>query len=221
MTLLETPRPWEWQALSDERGKFLRVLPDGLHDAPEQTSELQGAVELRPVRVATVLRELQAAFTPERDITIGLDVDETLHVAADEALLRRAVSALLHNAINFSIDGARILLRCRADEQGVAIEVEDECGGLGPGSPAEIFKSAVHRADGVEHLGRGLRLARRAVEAMGGDIHVEDHPDFGCTFALLFPSVRSGLSSVPPAASVKEPRQGVEATCEPTRRGAP
>lgn len=203
MTTLETQIFWEWRELSAERGKFLRVHPDAVHDAAEQSSDLEDALELRPVRVATVLRALQAAFTPERDITIGLEVDETLHVAADEGLLRRAVSALLHNAINFSIDGARILLRCRADEQGVAIEVEDECGGLGPGNPAEIFKSAVHRADGVEHLGRGLRLARRAVEAMGGDIHVEDHPEFGCTFALLFPSVRSGLSSAPPPPSVK------------------
>jgi len=44
-------------------------------------------LELRPLRVASVLRQLQASFIPERAISGTLEVDDSLHVNGDEVLL--------------------------------------------------------------------------------------------------------------------------------------
>lgn len=163
-------------------------------------------LELRPVRVASVLRSLQASSIPERAISIGLDVDETLYVSADEVLLTSAVSNLVNNAIKFSCSGARIVVGCRAEEQGVVIDVEDECGGLPEGDPRQLFAPFVKGNESPKNLGLGLAITERVVAAMGGEIHVENHPGRGCTFSLLFPLARRP-SSVPPRPSERPPLQ--------------
>ena len=170
------------QHLTDEP----RAKPLQSHQGDGETADgSRASVELRVVRVAPVLRALQREFSQDRDL-ISLEVDESVHVAADEALLARAVSSLLNAAIRLSADGARVFLRCRAEEPGVAIEVQDDGTGLASAKLRDVFK--VVSADRVEQLGRALGLARHAVEKMGGDLFVESHPELGRRFALLFPN---------------------------------
>jgi signal transduction histidine kinase len=80
--------------------------------------------------VATVLRRVQASANPERAISITIEVDESLFINADEVRVTSAVSSLLHDAVMFSGVGACVLMRCRASDEGVVVEVEDDCGGL-------------------------------------------------------------------------------------------
>lgn len=156
-------------------------------------------LELRPIRVAMVLRQLQASAIPDRAISVTLEVDDSLHVNADETLLTSAVSNLLHNAIDFSRSGARVALSCQSEPAGVVIAVEDECGGLPDGSENELLRSSLG-GPGENGIGAGLGLsiARRATEAMGGVISVENRPGDGCAFRLTFPPARPSRSSVPP-----------------------
>lgn len=158
--------------------------------------ESGGELELHPLRVSNLLRSLQATTLSSRGVTIVLEVDEKVHVAADEPLLTWALGELLQNALTFSQSGSQVLLRCRGEELGVSIEIEDECGGR----PGDHASHLFDRADGAEH---GLRTVRRAVEAMAGEIHVENCPGQGCVFALLFPPARpTRPSSIPPPSGV-------------------
>jgi len=152
------------------------------------TDQLDAAlpVELHPVRVTDVLRQLQASAIPERGISVTLAVDESVYVNADETLLTSAVSNLLHNALKFSGVGACVTLSCRADDDGVVIEVEDECGGLAADESARL-SSTFDGSDPGEHRGQGLAVAQRAAAAMAGRISLENRPDHGCIFRLTFP----------------------------------
>jgi signal transduction histidine kinase len=153
-------------------------------------------LELRPLRISNLLRSLQATTLSRQGVTIVLEVDETVHVAADGPLLMWVIGELLQNALTFSRSGSQVLLRCRAEELGVSIEVEDECGGL----PGDHASHLFDRADGSD---RGVRTVRRAIEAMAGEIHVENCPGQGCVFALLFPPARPARpSSIPPPSGV-------------------
>jgi signal transduction histidine kinase len=100
-------------------------IPDVL---PERLSELSDNAELEPVRVANVLRQLQRSWIPEREISVAIEVDESLYVNADELDLRLAVGNLLATAIRSSAAGGRVVMRSRADDAGVVIEVDDERG---------------------------------------------------------------------------------------------
>jgi signal transduction histidine kinase len=115
-------------------------------------------------------------------------------------LLTSAISNLLQNAIKFSRPGGCVTLSCWAGEAGVVIEVEDECGGLPPGEATQQLFPLVHGAEQPMNLGLGLAITRRAVEAMNGSVHVENHVGRGCSLMLLFPLALPRRSSPPPPA---------------------
>jgi signal transduction histidine kinase len=187
-------------------GRTAGVLATNLVRMETIVARTLGAVQLdssvplqtRPIRVATLLRQLQASAIPERAISVTLEVDESLHVNADEMLLTSAVSNLLHNAVKFSRAGARVALVCRAEDAGVMIEVEDECGGLPDGSPVLALSEEPGLRPEPPHLGQGLAITQRAVEAMDGQVRVQNLPGHGCVFSLLFPLARRSRSSAPP-----------------------
>ena len=146
----------------------------------EHTSRADDS-ELRPVHVAGVLRRLQATVMPERAITIALDLDESLHVAAHVPLLTMALNALLGRAIGASRRDARIVLRCRAEEAGVVIEIEGE----GAATPNARLAPVARRRNA------GLAPMRRALERMSGRLTSEEQPGGGHVLALHFPLPRA------------------------------
>lgn len=150
---------------------------------------------LQPVRLARVLRQVQASAIPERGISIATEVDESVFVNADETLLTSAISNLMRNAVKFSGPGACIVMRCRADDDGVVVEVEDECGGLAEPEPSRLFQAFVSGNERPENLGLGLAITQRAVQAMAGQVSVQNNPGQGCTFSLAFPPARPSRTS--------------------------
>ena len=153
--------------------------------------EVGVAPALAPVHVASVLRDLEASAMPERNVTIVLELDEQLFVLADQMLLTSAVSNLVHNALKFSPANATVRLVAQASQDSVWISVEDQCGGLGNATPETLFEPYVKRQEGNRTgTGLGLSIAKRAVEAMNGELSVEDHPGHGCSFKVRFPHLR-------------------------------
>lgn len=164
--------------------------------------DTEAPLDLQPVRVASVLRQLQASAIPDRAISITLALDESVYVNADETLLTSAVSNLLHNAVRFSGAGACVTLSCRADDDGVIVEVEDECGGLAEDESTRL-SSTFEDGQTWESRGLGLAMTQRAVAAMDGRLSVENRPNQGCTFKLTFPPARPTRPSVSPSADAR------------------
>jgi signal transduction histidine kinase len=109
-------------------------------------------------------------------------------VLGDAQLLASAVTNLLNNAFKYTLAGGRVLLRATRNQSAhVLIDVEDECGGFAEneGDPFQAFgkRSGRDRTG----LGLGLSIARKAVRAHGGDIHVRNIPGHGCVFTIDMP----------------------------------
>lgn len=139
---------------------------------------------LTRLRVLRLLHDMADTAVVERGICVKVCADEALEVDADERLLVSAVSNLLQNAIKFTKSGGQVMLRARRAGGSVAIEVEDECGGLPPGKKDELFEPYVRCGDDKRGLGLGLAIAREAVEAHGGMLSVQNLPGKGCVFTL-------------------------------------
>lgn len=109
-------------------------------------------------------------------------------VNADPQVLASAVTNLLNNALKFTPAGGRVVLRARATEdERLLIEVEDECGGI-PASVGDPFRAfGERRGKDRTGLGLGLSIARKAVRAHGGDIHIRNAPGKGCVFTIDLP----------------------------------
>jgi signal transduction histidine kinase len=106
--------------------------------------------------------------------------------------LVRVLQNLLQNAIRHTPpDGAvRIEARRRAD--GLEVAVEDTGEGIPEEAVSRVFEP-FWRGDTARSSpgsGLGLALAKRIVEALGGDIRVESSPARGSRFAVLLPDVR-------------------------------
>jgi hypothetical protein len=142
--------------------------------------------ERRLVHVASLLRALQSAESVERQIAIVIETDEALMVAADPLLLTAAVGNLVYNAVTFSRDRGRVILRSRAVPEGISIEVEDECEGLHSGDPAALFSPLVC-VDHREVASLWLAAAKRSAKALNGTLYVEHQVGVGCTFCLILP----------------------------------
>jgi signal transduction histidine kinase len=94
---------------------------------------------------------------------------------------------LLHNGFKNTPAGGTVVLRARAENRNLVIEIEDECGGFpeSKGEPFEVFGD--RRGSDRSGLGLGLSIARKAMRAHGGDIHVRNLPGKGCVFLIEVP----------------------------------
>ena len=118
------------------------------------------------------------------------DVDPLLSVTGDRELLLAALVNLLQNAFKFTHPHTELTLRAYAEEDRVLVEVRDNCGGLPAGTVGILFKPFSHTGNTRNipgHLGLGLSIAKRSVEASGGALTVRDVPGTGCVFTIHVP----------------------------------
>ncbi len=122
------------------------------------------------------------------DGSVELDVSESLpRVLADPGLLERALANVISNAIRFTPAGARPRVTAGALDRTVDLRVVDR----GPGVPRDerprLFVPFQRLGDSPhgDGVGLGLAVAKGFVEAMGGEIEVEDTPGGGLTVVII------------------------------------
>jgi signal transduction histidine kinase len=110
-----------------------------------------------------------------------------LAVDGDPQLLTSAVMNLLHNAFKYTPPGGTVTLGARAQAERLLVEVQDECGGI-PERKSDLFQAfGDRRGTDRSGLGLGLSIARQAVRASAGEIHVRNMPGKGCVFTIDLP----------------------------------
>ena len=150
-------------------------------------------IERRAVPAACLLAEAAEMLRPlaaasSIDLTVA-SCDHLPSVAADPHRIQQVLSNLIGNAIKFTPQGGRIVLRGDCTPGGVRMAVSD----TGPGIPAEqlphIFGQFWQgsRTD-RRGIGLGLAIAKGIVEAHGGRIWVESTVGRGSTFYFSLPT---------------------------------
>jgi signal transduction histidine kinase len=120
------------------------------------------------------------AFTAE-------SVAPDLVLNIDPQLLGSAVMNLLNNAFKFTRPGGQVTMRTEQQGARLHIEVADECGGI-PDGERDLFEPFTERRGSDRSgLGLGLSIARKAVAAHGGEIHLRNRPGHGCVFTVDIP----------------------------------
>lgn len=148
----------------------------------QQRQRLSAATFLRTVANAA---HLHADYREVRFSADHLPVD--LLLDADQQLLGSAVMNLLSNAFKYTPKGGQVVLRAYQEDRRLRIEVEDECGGI-PEGAGDLFQPFTERRGGDRTgLGLGLSIARKAVAAHGGEIHIRNLPGCGCIFVIDLP----------------------------------
>lgn len=152
-------------------------------------------IEPAPTDLRAVLGETMELFEEQarqRQMTLACEIGPEIgEVLADRDRLRQALSNLLGNALKFSSDQGRVVLRARRLAAETLVSVEDN----GPGIPTEALPHIFDRfwrADRKSRSGTGLGLpiAKSIVEGHGGRIWAESTVGRGSTFYFTLPHHR-------------------------------
>jgi two-component system, OmpR family, sensor histidine kinase SenX3 len=161
-------------------------------------SRLEGA-EAQPehdlVRVDRALAEAvdRVRTTAQaRHIDVVRSGDHGLRVRGSEAQITTAVGNLLENAVNYSPDGARVVVTARAARDHIEIHVVDDGIGIAEKDLDRVFerfyRSDPARSRATGGTGLGLAIVKHVATNHGGTVSVRSTEGHGSTFTLRLPA---------------------------------
>ena len=180
---LKNIRPF--QVLQRNIDRIRQLIDQALVDA-----RLKARAELFVERVdlqSIVTEIVSEGPAEEKGIRVTVSFEGPPGLQGDARLLHSALSNLIHNAVKFSREGGNVSIVGRAEENGVVVHIEDECGGLPEGTYEQIFNPFIQSGTNRSGFGLGLAIAKQAAEAHNGSIRVHNLPGKGCVFTLDLP----------------------------------
>ncbi len=204
LTGLTANAEWVYEQLAGQPVALLQAVEDVLQGATRLRSMIgdlllvsqleQGSFPL--VRERVDLNELvQSSMNlvrreaDQKDVTLLQSTELGAAAHADPTLLLRVLSNLLDNSLRFTPPGGRITVAVSSG-RGLDLRVANSGPAIPLAERARIFEKFA-RGDSSEphmHTGLGLYFCRRAVEAHGGRIAVEDYEDYPTCFRVQVPA---------------------------------
>ena len=209
--------------------QLLRLVNDVLDLAKVETGKIEFLPE--PVALEKLFQEVARALQADalkKNIRIEMDVAPGIgRVVADAARLKQILYNYLSNAVKFTPEGGRAVMRAMPEPPDhFRLEVEDTGIGIAAENIGRLFVEFRQLDNGAakryEGSGLGLALTKRIVETQGGQLGVRSTPGQGSTFYAVLPRVSqrspvvpdAGIPTAPVVESDSAERAGME--CEPT-----
>jgi signal transduction histidine kinase len=171
-------------------GRLERMAHDFLDASRIESGHLELKVEDCDAReLARVTLDLFEPAAGTHPLVVSAP-DEPVRVRCDPMRIEQVLANLVSNAIKYSPPDGSVRVTVAQRPEAVVISVADEGVGISPDDLAHVF-DAFRRGAGVAHAvpgaGIGLFVARRIVEAHGGEIAVDSAPGSGSTFTVRLP----------------------------------
>lgn len=149
-----------------------------------------------PIDPAALVQECAGVIAPQAaaaDLSLELAVPAGLPtLESDRDKVKQVLLNLLTNAIKYNQPGGRVGLKAQALEDHLFLSVSDTGRGIPPSAVEHVFQRFYRVADSegyVTGTGLGLPIAKRLVQALGGDIWFETELNRGTTFHVRLPLV--------------------------------
>lgn len=181
------------EAMVTNARRLLRQVDALLDGAKLESGRLR--LEPQPGNLGALLAELAAAAAPHaagRGIRLVTErLDELPDSVFDPAKVEIVAANLISNAVKFTPEGGRVVVRAEARDGRIGFEVEDD----GPGIPEDQLEKIFERFHQVDSslsrgqggAGLGLALARELARLHGGDVTVSSRLGRGSTFRVELP----------------------------------
>ena len=176
--------------------RMQRLIGDILDLARFRSGSIR--LQLRRFDATDLASAVVAAVQPladQRRQVLEIDVPDGAgpHVFGDRPRLERALLNLVSNALKFSPDAGRVIVRVRHAAPGdVSWTVVDAGPGIAATDQVRLFErffvGGQDQHSAGEGVGLGLPTALAIAQAHGGTIEVESSPGHGSTFTLVVPA---------------------------------
>lgn len=218
--------------LTKEQDRYLgymessgRLLMSHISDVLDITRYDAGKLDTRrePVNLTALIEDIidnqsSTAVENETSLDWGWDGNPMHWIVSDHDRLQHVMMNLIGNAVKFTRRGkvsVTAQVRQEDDKDVLRLEVADTGTGISEDLVGQIFDDFVvgdtTRNREVGGTGLGLGIAKRFVQALGGDISVVSTPGKGSTFTVTLPVVPAQ-----PPADAEEPLR-TSATSRPLR----
>lgn len=204
LTAVTANAEWVYEQLGGQPPALLEAMEDVLHGATRLRgmigdllliSQLEHGTfplvrervditELVRRSVSQVRREAE-----QKDVTLVQSTELGGHADADPTLLDRVLSNLLENSLRFTPPGGRIAVAV-SYQRGLELRVANSGPAIPQADRSRIFEKFARgtSSDPHMHAGLGLYFCRRAIEAHGGRINIEDFEDYPTCFRVSVPA---------------------------------
>jgi two-component system phosphate regulon sensor histidine kinase PhoR len=188
--------------------RFARGLPR----MQEQTSRMQnlvsdllllsrleidrGGEDHTPLAMDALLGSVQrdaAALSAGRH-TVEVELVEPRSLLGSEQEIHSALSNLAFNAVRYTPEGSRIVLRWRSHGDGACLEVIDDGEGIDPVHLPRLterfYRVDKGRSAATGGTGLGLAIVKHVLLRHGARLEIDSRPGQGARFCCLFPAER-------------------------------
>jgi two-component system sensor histidine kinase BarA len=174
--------------------QLLALINDVLDLAKMEAGKMQ--VRGETFAIAEVIESVIASLRPlaeRKNIDLRQQLDPGLPpLLQDAGKVRQIVSNLVSNALKFTPEGGRVLVKARSADDLIFIDVFDNGVGIAPDEQESIFEKFRQAANPLtrEHEGSGLGLSivRELSKLLGGDVHLQSELGRGSTFTVRLPT---------------------------------
>ena len=123
-------------------------------------------------------------------IKIQSEIEKDVIIEAHENKIAQVITNLLSNAINYSSEDNKVIVRVYRNDNKVYLEIQDYGIGISETDQKRIFER-FYRVDKARSrdsggTGLGLSITKHIVEAHNGRIDVQSEPGKGSIFKVLF-----------------------------------
>lgn len=132
------------------------------------------------------------SYAEVKSITIDFKTSlKTCKVKADKDKLKIALLNLVENAISYSPDGEKIIIRLGKKGKFAQVKIKDKGIGVAPSEQVLIFGKFYRAENGrkkrPEGTGLGLYMTKKVIEQMEGEISLKSKIGEGSEFAFSIP----------------------------------
>ena len=137
--------------------------------------------------IADTLDEMKAII--KKDQYFELELRKDCNGFTDKKLFRNIIINLVSNAVKFSEEGAKIVIRGNVKDGLASISVIDQGIGISDNDKGHLFSSFFRAANAtnIQGTGLGLHIVKRYVDLLGGEVSVESELNKGTTVNFTIP----------------------------------
>ncbi|MEO8500304.1 MAG: ATP-binding protein [Vicinamibacteria bacterium] len=184
----------------------MAALVDDLLELSRLESGAQPASS-EPLDCSAVAADVIASFAEiasRKAIVLEAAPAPTPHAAGDGDRLRRILEHLVDNALKYTPDGGRVIVRVTPRTDGALVSVEDSGPGIGAEHLPRLFER-FYRVDTARSrelggTGLGLSIVKHLAESMGASVRVTSVPGEGSTFEVKLPGRATSAGEGPKSA---------------------
>jgi signal transduction histidine kinase len=200
--------------LNEQQQGYVRKMISGVENMSRLVNNLLdlGRIEIgvglnvETVQILDIIERVTGALqlqANQKNISLSVEMPRVMPqlIEADQALLHQAIYNLVENAIKYTPNGGKIVVRLRNDPATMYFDIQDNGIGISPADQARLFekfyRGKQREALAQQGTGLGLAIVRSIAERHGGRVWVESEIGKGSTFHLQVPLTQPKETPLP------------------------